>query len=344
MQFMVDIGSLRKTVSAFDARVSGLRPFTVASYDGIYVMPKIDGFKHYDWLRLNHLLANLGYCAVFVLELERLSLLGERLDLAQELYLDFEVGFDRGRDLFVTGAPAVNSIGQESLLREKLKAALANLHLQSAVEGPAGYATAMNFLAGDSGMISSEAFEQAALKLDQLESIEFVPTLSALRARHRVPSVHDYELAATELDLSTWLKLREDEAIESEAAAESELVRAVRAQEYIDRSQHLLLVPVPSTNQLPAYFHLGGTNDMPPPHVHLALFQRWSKKHKAQLLGFGPDALALYVKKPASAKEALQLAIEHFRYCPDNVMRNLGSVGRLADEIKGCDLWQFSWE
>ncbi len=346
---MVDIGSLRKAALAFDARAGNLRSFALPGFDGLYVMSNAR-FRLYDWIRLNHLLANLGYCAVFVLEIERLALLAENLDLAQEFYLDFE---QTPQSVF-TAEPASNSIGQESLLRDKLKAALANLNLQNAV-ATAGYATAMNFLAGDNSVISSEAFEQAALKLDQLASLELVPALALLRAKHRVPNVHDYEVAAAELELSTWLHLRADEAIESESEAESEpepesteeyarAVRAVKAQEYIDRAQHLLLVPVATTSQVPAYFHMGGINDMPPPHVHLALFQRW-QRHKVQVLGFSPDALALYVKKPASTKElAFNLAIEHFRYCPDNVMRNLGTIGRLADEIKGCDLWQFSWE
>nr|MBP9094069.1 DUF4253 domain-containing protein [bacterium] len=64
-----------------------------------------------------------------------------------------------------------------------------------------------------------------------------------------------------------------------------------------------------------------------------------------KILGLGSDSLYVYVAKPVSSVEiASKLAIEHFRYCPDSVLQTLGSVGRLANEIRGCDLWQFWWE
>jgi hypothetical protein len=111
--------------------------------------------------------------------------------------------------------------------------------------------------------------------------------------------------------------------------------------------QYLLLVPVVDTDLAPAFFHLGGVNDMPPAHVHLALMRRWSERYglKAKILGLGPDSLYVYVANPVRSDEiADKLAIEHFRYCPDSVLQTLGSVGRLAGEIRGCDLWQFWWE
>jgi len=353
---VLDLKNLKQMIKAADLSFDDLRPFTIVGFNGLYVLRKTKAMKISHWLRLNHLLANLGYCAVFVAELERLQFLSSNLDLAQEFFQEFELDLAASEQVLHSGifaaapppaAPAP-AFGQEILLRQKLKQALENLHLHSTVSEPTGYATAMQFLAGESCVLTTEAFEQAALKLDQLESIELVDALDNLRQRHKVPTVSDYEQAARQLDLEAWLEVRQDPAIETRIEqdyAEAEQVAATRAQEFVDQVQYLLLVPVATTEMVPGFFHLGGVNDMPAAHVHMAFLRRWKKTNKARLLGVGPDALYVHLEKPALTDEkARHLAIEHFRYCPDNVMQSMGTISRLADEIKGCDLWQFWWE
>jgi len=351
---LIDIKSLKQVIRAADVSLEELRPLKVGAFESLFVLRKSPGLKLSHWLRLNHMLTNLGYCAVFVAELERLQHLSENLDLAQEFFQEFDLDLSASEqvlhsEIFASPpkvAPAL-AFGQEILLRQKLKQALDDLQMHNTIDEPSGYATAMQFFAGENCVLTTEAFEQAALKLDQLECIELVPALENLRQRHKVPTVSDYEQAARQLDLEAWLDVRQDPAIENRAEADAgeERVAPTRAQEFVDQVQHLLLVPVPTTETVPAFFHLGGVNDMPLAHVHIAMLRRWKKSNKARLLGMGPDALYLYVEKPAaSAERSHSLAIEHFRYCPDNVMQSLGTIGRLAQEIKGCDLWQFWWE
>ena len=382
----VDLGTLRQVIGAAQISFDDLRPLPIGSYKGLFVFRKLKDLKISGWLRLNQLLANLGYSAVFVTELERLQFFSSGLDQAQEFYQDFSQDFwqnplldchaDRD-NIFApiffpsTILPQASSAGgpfaeaSEGELRRKLRLALEGIADSSSSSsltsgaGPdqtsgLGYASVMRFLAGSDCAISTDAFEKAAVKLEQLELIELVPLLAELRAAHKVPTVSDYQVAATEINLEDWLEVRQDAAIELEGQSEPESNRsqkhqiaATRAQQLIDSVQYLLLVPVVDTDLAPAFFHLGGVNDMPPAHVHLALLRRWAERYgvKPKILGLGPDSLYVYVAKPVNSVEvASKLAIEHFRYCPDSVLQTLGSVGRLAREIRGCDLWQFWWE
>lgn len=391
VQSAVDLGTLRQVIGAAQIGFDDLRPLPIGNFKGLFVFRKFKDMKISEWLKLNQILANLGYAAVFVSELERLQYLAASLDQAQEFYQDFSQDFwqnpllDCESDLDNIFAPVVPPkqsalpFGQEVMLRQKLRQAIEHIasnqtslsqsasrsaselvaggsSLSIAAAAPSeptgipGYASVMRFLAGNDCVLTADAFEQAALKLDQLESIELVPVLDQLRSKHKVPTVSDYKRAAAELDLDAWLEVRQDPAIEMLAEPENVVeghIAATRSQQLIDSVQHIMLVPVVETDLVPAYFHMGGVNDMPPAHVHLALLKRWAEVYgvKPKILGLGPDSLYIHVAKPVTAGEqASKLAIEQFRYCPDSVLQSLGSVGRLALEISGCDLWQFWWE
>lgn len=404
VQSVIDLGTLKQVIGAAQIGFDDLRPLQIGGFNGLFVLRKFKDMKVYQWLRLNELLANLGYSAVFVDELERLQYLSASLDQAQEFYQDFSqdfwqdplldcradsdhifaptdsfsmrslsVGPAAAEILEVTEAKDVSD-AREGVLRQKLLQALQGIARPDSLTAPTaasvnssddksddqeqgqkaasvlGYASVMRFLAGSDCTLSTDAFEKAALKLDQLEKIELVPVLAQLRASHRVPTVRDYQGAAGEVDIEAWLEVRQDAAIEARPEPESSLrqqqIAATRAQQLIDSVQYLMLVPVPETDLVPAFFHMGGVNDMPPAHVHLALMRRWAERYaaKPKILGLGPDSLYFYVAKPVNATAATRLAIEHFRYCPDSVLQSLGSIGRLASEISDCDLWQFWWE
>jgi hypothetical protein len=330
--------------------------------------------------RLQYLAASLDQAQEFYQDFSQ--------DFWQNPLLDCESDLDNIFAPVVPPKQSALPFGQEVMLRQKLRqalehiasnktnlsqsaskppselaagdAALSSQSSESALSAAAatpsgpgsipGYASVMRFLAGNDCVLTTDAFEQAALKLDQLESIELVPILDSLRSKHKVPTVSDYQRAAAELDLDAWLEVRQDAAIEILAEPESAgegHIAPTRSQQLIDSVQHLMLVPVVETDLVPAYFHMGGVNDMPPAHVHLALLRHWNEVYgvKPKILGLGPDSLYIHVAKPISAGEqATKLAIEQFRYCPDSVLQSLGSVGRLALEISGCDLWQFWWE
>ncbi len=393
VQSVIDLGTLKQVIGAAQIGFDDLKALPIAGFKGLFVFRKYKDMKIAEWHKLNQILANLGYTAVFVSELERLQFLSTSLEQAQEFYQDFSQDFWQNPRLdcdfdsdhifappqsqtTLQGTSPTNSLpfGQEMILRQKLREALESIARkaddaaalvlnhpssgqtsgdQASANAPAeplipGYASVMRFLAGNDCSLSTDAFEQAALRLDQLECIELVPLLAKLRSQHKVPTVKDYLQAASEIDLEAWLDVRQDAAIESRSEPPARhQIAATRSQQLIDSVQHLMLVPVVETDLVPAFFHLGGVNDMPPAHVHLALLQRWATVYgaKPQILGLGPDSIYVHVAKPVcSSEQAAQLAIEQFRYCPDAVLQSLGSVGRLASEIQGCDLWQFWWE
>lgn len=217
----------------------------------------------------------------------------------------------------------------------------------------------LRFLAGESLSFSPEAMERAAEKLEELENIELTPRLSKLRQSRRIPSMHDYEQAAQELDLERWLLMRQDQVLESRpqtavgdavdkyspalAWSQQDWPQIKSADELIGQCSQLLIVPVARTELVPAFFHFGGYSGTPPAHVHLAAINRWKSRYAPRLLAIDHDALSFFVEKPAGSDDAALLALEHFRYCPDKVTRAAGSIEYLARALVGSDIWQFTW-
>jgi hypothetical protein len=94
-----------------------------------------------------------------------------------------------------------------------------------------------------------------------------------------------------------------------------------------------------------ALLNFGDWNDCPSPHVHVAALRSWGKRYGAELVGLGFDTLHIRVKRrPATRKEALDLAREHYDYCPDTVDQGVETLSNLAADLMQEDWWQFWWD
>lgn len=52
----------------------------------------------------------------------------------------------------------------------------------------------------------------------------------------------------------------------------------------------------------------------------------------------------VFAAPPVREEAALELAREHFAFCPDNVLQNTETTGRLADELTKSTVWHFWWD
>lgn len=390
-----DLKFFRKAVESLNLSCEDVVELSLPGFSGLYLLSTRVGFSRCAWLSLNSSLNQLGYCAVFLQPQASLAALGNNLEWVEEFYeQDFddldqeESGLDSST---VSGGPRQAS----SLFSNGRAVCLQEATDQSAVEGgeaqsqhgrfmelleelaqqtrgPGQKVAAFNpqsdytvdftetlrFLAGESLSFSPEAMERAAEKLEELENIELTARLSKLRQSRHVPSLHDYEQAAQELDLGRWLMMRQDQVLEcrpgtgcgevdkyspARAWSQQDWPQIKSADELISQCSQLLIVPVSRTELVPAFFHFGGYSGTPPAHVHLAAINRWKSRYAPRLLAIDHDALSFLVEKPAGVDDAALLAVEHFRYCPDKVTRAAGSIDYLARALVGSDIWQFTW-
>ena len=81
---------------------------------------------------------------------------------------------------------------------------------------------------------------------------------------------------------------------------------------------HIALAPTDDWTTIPAYLRWGGWNDCPAPEFHVAAMRTWRDRYGAELVGLNADTINLRVAtKPATRKEALALARDHYIYCTD---------------------------
>jgi hypothetical protein len=154
-----------------------------------------------------------------------------------------------------------------------------------------------------------------------------------------------------EVDVDAWLAEREtgewpDEA-EWEAAptpihnftATSDVLSGVP----LDRVT-IALVPAASW-EVAAWLGIGGWNECPSPHEHVALHRRWHERYGAEVASYTGDVVELYVTRPvADEAEAEAVAREHYIYCYDVVDQGCGTMEVLAGSILGATVWYFWWD
>ncbi|PSJ40585.1 DUF4253 domain-containing protein [Allosphingosinicella deserti] len=108
---------------------------------------------------------------------------------------------------------------------------------------------------------------------------------------------------------------------------------------------HLLLIPTAKSWEVPAYLAWGGWNACPPPAVHVAALKAWHERYGAELVGLNGDTLNLRVaRRPTERAEALALARDFYRYCPDIVDQGTGTLAPLAAGLMTSDWWYFWWD
>ncbi len=113
---------------------------------------------------------------------------------------------------------------------------------------------------------------------------------------------------------------------------------------YHDRV-HLLLIPTEACWKVPAYLRWGDWNACPPPEYHVAALRGWHERYGVELVGINGDTMNLRVsRRPGNRDEALTLARDQYRYCPDIVDQGVEALAPLAAILMGSDWWYFWWD
>jgi hypothetical protein len=122
------------------------------------------------------------------------------------------------------------------------------------------------------------------------------------------------------------------------------VARDIRTGEPLERV-HLLRLPARASWEAPAYLRWGGWNACPPPEYHVAALRDWHQRYGADLIGIDGDTLNIRVKRrPSSRKEALALARDQYRYCPDIIDQGVETLSALAAALMTEDWWYFWWD
>jgi hypothetical protein len=208
-------------------------------------------------------------------------------------------------------------------------------------------------------MESSDSAESTETAMAAFKNVAIPPHLQAIHAK--LNEIRQFEketlqryckpgmslssalIAAGEsLDVDKWLQLKKNPEMEvgDFSWQANQLARLPFCPE-------LLLVPVKASWQIPAYLRIGDWNDNPPTQVHIALLKRWYERFGAKLTFLDEDAMYLTLEHPVEDREqALELAIEQFAYCPDNILQGHGD-GTFSGEalnLLGSKIWPFWWD
>ena len=89
----------------------------------------------------------------------------------------------------------------------------------------------------------------------------------------------------------------------------------------------------------------GGWNDCPHPEYHVAALRAWRDRFGAELVGLDSDRMDLRLARPPQSRgDALDLAREHYVYCPDSLKQGRGTLSSWAVQLLGNEWWSFWWD
>lgn len=113
----------------------------------------------------------------------------------------------------------------------------------------------------------------------------------------------------------------------------------------IQKAWDIVLAKIPVTNpwEVLAWFPFGGWNDCPRNEEMLWIGKYWYEKYGAVPAAISGSVLE-FTAPPVPKEAAFELAREHFAFCPDNVLQNTETIGRLADELTKSTIWYFWWD
>lgn len=111
------------------------------------------------------------------------------------------------------------------------------------------------------------------------------------------------------------------------------------------KSWECILARIPTIKpwEIFAWFPFGGWDSCPSPEEMLWIGKYWYEKYGAVPAVMTGNTLE-FTARPVNEKAAFELAWEHFAFCPDNVLQNVGTIGRLADSLTKSSVWHFWWD
>ncbi len=114
----------------------------------------------------------------------------------------------------------------------------------------------------------------------------------------------------------------------------------------IKKNRECVLAKIPVTDpwEIFAWFPFGGWDNCPCPEEMLWIGKYWYEKYGAVPAVMTGSELE-FITSPVKDKEtAFELAREHFAFCPDHVLQNVGTIGKLADTLTKSSVWYFWWD
>ena len=105
-------------------------------------------------------------------------------------------------------------------------------------------------------------------------------------------------------------------------------------------------IPTPNPWELPAYVPFGGFNECPDPKTMVSVCKYWYEKYEAVPTTIADDIMEFTVKNPEDRNDFLNLAKEHYAFCPNRVDQGTMTytISELADTISFADKWYFWWD
>jgi hypothetical protein len=108
---------------------------------------------------------------------------------------------------------------------------------------------------------------------------------------------------------------------------------------------HVGLIPTDDWTTIPAHLRWGGWNACPHPEYHVAALRSWRDRFGAELVGLDSDRMDLRLARPPlSRAQALDLAREHYVYCPDSLKQGRGTLSSWAAQLLGNEWWSLWWD
>jgi len=104
----------------------------------------------------------------------------------------------------------------------------------------------------------------------------------------------------------------------------------------------LAKIPVRNPWQIFAYLPFGGRNECPGTPELMAITKYWFEKYGAVPSVMTHDELEFDLPAPAPKEQAMELAAEHYGFCPD--LDGNRSLGALADTLRRSGKWYFWWD
>lgn len=112
------------------------------------------------------------------------------------------------------------------------------------------------------------------------------------------------------------------------------------------KSVECVLAKIPVTNpwEIFAWLPFGGWNECPPPEEIIWIAKYWYEKYGA-IPAVMTDSILEFAARPVKDKTAaLDLALEQFAFCDDNVFQGVDTIGRLAGRLMQSSVWYFWWD
>ena len=117
---------------------------------------------------------------------------------------------------------------------------------------------------------------------------------------------------------------------------------------YTRKTYPLILAKIPVKNpwEIFAYLPFGNWNECPDTPELMAAAKHWYERYGAVPAAMTHDVLEFFLPKPVSGEQAMELAAEHYGFCPDVVDQGPenATVGWLADMLRKSSVWYFWWD